>query len=126
MVSAFGFCFVWNRNNRLFDTAFLYGASAILGISLSDLVWKKLLYVTVVTLGKLIPIFLAWLFLHFRKIRNLQTIEGKWLLLSILFPVASHAMLFTVYRNYQNQADISEGVVFLVCFLSLLMLQSYI
>lgn len=95
-----------------FDTAFLYGASAILGISLSDLVWKKLLYVTVVTLGKLIPIFLAWLFLHFRKIRNLQTIEGKWLLLSILFPVASHAMLFTVYRNYQNQADISEGVVF--------------
>ena len=95
-----------------FDTAFLYGASAILGISLSDLIWKKLLYVTVVTLGKLIPIFLAWLFLHFRKIRNLQTLEGKWLLLSILFPVASHAMLFTVYRNYQNQADISEGVVF--------------
>lgn len=95
-----------------FDTAFLYGASAILGISLSDLIWKKLLYVTVVTLGKLIPIFLAWLFLHFRKIRNLQTIEGKWLLLSILFPMASHAMLFTVYRNYQNQADISEGVVF--------------
>ena len=42
-----------------FDTAFLYGASAILGISLSELIWKKLLYVTVVTLGKLIPIFLA-------------------------------------------------------------------
>ena len=94
------------------DIAFLYGASAILGVSVSDLVWKKLLYVTLVTMGRLLAIFLAWLFCHFRKVRRLQTTQGKWLLLSIAFPVASNAMLLTVYRNFQDQADISEGAVF--------------
>ena len=37
----------------IFDTIFLYGASSMIGISVSDLVWRKFSYVVIVTSGKL-------------------------------------------------------------------------
>lgn len=94
------------------DTAFLYGFSAIMNISLSELVWKKLLYVTIVSIGKLFSIFLAWLFSRLRKNESIRPIQGKWLLLSLLFPAASNAMLLMMFQNFQDEADISESVVF--------------
>lgn len=100
------------------DTAFLYGFSAIMGISLSELIWKKLLYVTIVSIGKLFSIFIAWILFHYRKRKALRPMQGKWLLLSVLFPAASHAMLLMIFQNFQNEADISESVVFFCCILA--------
>lgn len=100
------------------DTAFLYGFSAILGISLSELVWKKLLYVTIVSGGKLFSIFIAWILFHYRRNKALRPMQGKWLLLSFLFPAASHAMLLMIFQNFQDAADISESVVFFCCALA--------
>ena len=39
------------------DTGMVYGASAVLGISLHDLMWRKATYSIVGTLGKLIIVF---------------------------------------------------------------------
>lgn len=102
----------------IIDNAFLYGTSALIGISVAELVWKKLLYVTIVTTGKLVSIFIAWLICHFRKFQGLQPMQGKWLLLSLLFPAASNAMLLMMFHSFQDAPDISSGVVFFCCVLA--------
>lgn len=103
----------------IIDTAFLYAASSFIGISVTELVWKKRLYVTIVTAGKLTSILIAWLFSHFRKFQGFQPMQGKWLLLSILFPAASNAMLMMMFHSFRNEPDISGGVVFFCCVLTI-------
>lgn len=100
------------------DTAFLYGFSAIMNISLTELVWKKLLYVTIVSSGKLFAIFIAWIISQFFKNKSIRPMQGKWLLLSLLFPASSNAMLLMIFQNFQDEADISESVVFFCCILA--------
>lgn len=100
------------------DTAFLYGFSAIMNISLTELVWKKLLYVTIVSTGKLFSIFIAWIISQFFKNKSIRPMQGKWLLLSLLFPASSNAMLLMIFQNFQDEADISESVVFFCCILA--------
>ncbi len=100
------------------DTAFLYGFSAIMNISLMELVWKKLLYVTIVSSGKLFAIFIAWIISQFFKNKSIRPMQGKWLLLSLLFPASSNAMLLMIFQNFQDEADISESVVFFCCILA--------
>ena len=45
--------FIFVGFSGIFDTIFLYGASSMIGISVSDLVWRKFSYVVIVTSGKL-------------------------------------------------------------------------
>lgn len=44
--------------------------------------------------------------------------QGKWLLLSLLFPAASNAMLLMMFHSFQDAPDISSGVVFFCCVLA--------
>lgn len=43
------------------DAIVLFGASTVLRISLDELVWKKGMYTVLVTAGKILSVFLAWL-----------------------------------------------------------------
>lgn len=95
----------------IIDTAIVYGTSAVLGISLSELVWRKVTYSLVVTIGKLIVIFLAWLVHYFRRTRAPEAIRQKWLLLTIPFPAVSLGMLAVVFYSNREKGDISIGVL---------------
>lgn len=103
----------------LLDTALLYGTCAILGTNLSELVWQKLTYSLVVTISKLITIFLVWIICRFRKARANEPIRPKWLLLTALFPAVSLGMLAIVFHGNRDKGDLS---IISLCFSVLLAL----
>ncbi len=94
----------------IIDLLFLYGTCALLGISLAQFVWRKLFYTVTVSLGKLVSILLAWILHKTRKPAGYQ-VQGKWLLLSLLFPIISVSMLMFIYYSFQNAADLSVGAL---------------
>lgn len=102
----------------LIDSAFLYGASALLEISLADLVWKKTTYAIVVTASKLITVFLAWIVFRLRREKTYAPLHRKWLLLTVLFPTVSLIMLAIVFHSSRNQEDLSMGSVILSAILA--------
>lgn len=93
------------------DTLFLYGTSAVLQISVSDLIWRKMTYTVIVSLGKLISVLLAWVVCRLRKHRGQELIEKRWILLTLLFPVVSLIVLAIVYISYRDEGDLSVGAV---------------
>lgn len=90
------------------DTAFLYGISSFLGMSLEEFSWCQMFYVATVTIGKLFTIFLAWMLQRYRAFRNFQSIETKWLLLSMLFPMVSLVMIIAVFDGNKGRSDLSS------------------
>lgn len=89
------------------DTGFLYGSSYILKISIESLIWRKLQYVTVVSTGKLLTVFLAWFVRYVKKRSSFQQVQRNWLILILIFPAVSLAMLFVVFLGYQENNDLS-------------------
>ncbi len=94
----------------MIDLLLLYGTCALLGISLAEFIWRKLFYTVTVSLGKLISILLAWILHKTRKPAGYQ-MQRKWLLLSLLFPVISVAMLVFIYYFFQDASDLSVGAM---------------
>lgn len=94
------------------DSVILYGTCAILNISLSELIWRKLTYVVAATSGKLITIFLSWLLFHLCQKRAHEPIWQKWLLLTIPFPAVSLGMLAVVFYSNRDIGDLSTSTVF--------------
>ena len=103
----------------IFDTAFLYGTCSLLGVSLADLVWRKITYTLAVSIGKMIMMFLFWTIFHVRQKRKSESLQRKWLMLTILFPIVSLVMLFVVFHGYRDQEDLSIGSVIFSAFLAL-------
>lgn len=103
----------------IIDTIFLYGVSSVIGISVSELAWKKFLYVVVVTSGKLFLLLVAWMLYRFPVFRRTQSLQGRWLFLSLLFPITSTATLLLIFNNFKNEADISIGIVFFCAILAI-------
>ena len=101
------------------DILSVYGASALLGISYSQFVWRKLYYVVTVSSEKLFSILLAWTIRKLRKPSYFHTVQRKWLLLTLLFPSVSLAMLAVVFNGFQYAQDLSIGAVVFSVFLSL-------
>ena len=102
---------LWLVIGGIVDTIFLYGFSALFHLSVSQLVWKKMLYTLIASTGKLFTLFLSWLFYRFWQRKELQHPQRKWLFLSLLFPFASFLILFMVFLHYQDASDISAPVV---------------
>lgn len=97
------------------DTMMIYGTASFLGMAVSDLVWKKWLYTVIVTVGKCLLLFAAWVLLNFRSKKSNPKLSNKRLLLAALFPFVSVLMLYTVYDSYRCQDDLSiTAVVFSV------------
>ena len=103
--------------NSTVDAVFSYGISALLGLSLEELVWRKIFYVATVSMGKLFSVFLAWILRRYQLFRDFQAIEKKWLMLSLFFPLGSLAMLLVVFQSYKDSSDLSVGAVILSVFL---------
>lgn len=111
--------FVFFGLSGIIDTVFLYGVSSIIGISVSELVWKKLLYVVIVSIGKLFLLLVAWVFYRFPVFPRTTSLQGKWLFLSLLFPMTSTASLLLIFNNFKDEADISVGIVFFCAVLAI-------
>ena len=96
------------------DTIMLYGASVVFGIGYDELVWKKLTYTTVVTVGKLIEVLIAYIVYYLRFSSQKQRINRKWLGLLLLFPTVSLIVMIVLFCNYTLQDDLPIGA-FLLC-----------
>lgn len=93
------------------DTLMLYGASALLGISLAQLYTKKALYTILCSLPRLLLVFLGWLLKKIRTAKGFHSIQVKWLLLSIMFPILSFLMMMVVFDMSKSNSDLSYGAV---------------
>lgn len=91
------------------DMACAYAACALLKINHDKLVLRKLSYVLVFTISKLIALFSAYLFHRFRRKKEIQKIHGRWLILTILFPALSFLMIFAFFATFKSSSDISIG-----------------
>lgn len=100
------------------DIAITYGMCAILQISYSDFVWKKLQFVITVTVSKLLPLFLTYVYSQYRKKSSRQAVHTKWLLLAFLFPVASLSSIVVIFIAFQNYTDIPLGIFIYICILA--------
>ena len=93
------------------DTVMLYGASALLGISVTALTWKKWLYVVVVTLGKSLTLLAAFFLYDFRRNRSVKKIGTGRTLRMTLFPLVSILLLYVTFDRFRSQEDLSVGAV---------------
>ncbi len=95
----------------MIDAISANGMCSLLHIDYNTLVWRKLLYITLITADKLIAVFFAWLLYHFRGKGNLGKQHSKWLLLSVLFPAVSILMFLMFYYYGPRDEDISISTV---------------
>ena len=93
------------------DTMMIYGTAALLGITVTDLVWKKWLYTVIGTMGKCIMLFFTWSMVYFHDRRETPELNSKRLLLITLFPFISIVMLYIVFDSYKSQDDLSISAV---------------
>lgn len=93
--------------SAIIDMGFVYGISSFLGMSLEEFTRRQVFYVTAVTTGKLFSVFFAWMFQRYRAFKHFQTIEKKWLLLSLFFPLVSFAMILVVFDSNKGNRDLS-------------------
>ena len=91
----------------IIDIAFSYGVCALLDISYIKFVWKKLLYSTTVTTGKLVEVLLSYIFLKYHKQKKIGSIQRRWLILTFLFPASSLVMMFIIFMSFQDAQDLS-------------------
>lgn len=101
------------------DSVMVYGASLIMGIGYEDLIWKKLTYITIVTVGKLLEVLIAYLIFCFQPIASKQHIQKKWLALLLLYPAVSLTVMITIFTTYTLEDDLPAGAFFLCAILGL-------
>ncbi len=88
-----------------------YGICGLLHIDYNTLIWRKLLYATLITVDKLIAVFLSWLLYRFRKKGDFGKQHSKWLLLSVLFLVISIFVFLMFFYYGPRDEDISINIV---------------
>lgn len=92
------------------DAFTIHGMCYLLGINYDTFAWRKFFYVTLVTADKLLTVFAAWILHHSRKKGNLGKQRGKWLLLSVLFPTVSAAMMVVLFYSSPRDEDVSLDI----------------
>lgn len=97
--------------SAIIDTAIAYGASALLQVSLAELMWLKYTYIAIVTISKFLQVFFAWILLRLRTRNGPIGIQNKWFLLTLLFPSISVVMLIFNFFEHQDNKDVSFGTV---------------
>lgn len=91
----------------IIDIAFSYGICVLLNISYSDFVWKKMLYCTTVTTGKLIEVLLSYLFMKYHQQKKIGAIQRRWLVLTFLFPASSLVMMIIIFLSFRDAPDLT-------------------
>lgn len=98
----------------LISNGFVLGVRHLFGLSVWDFQNRKLFCMVVVSAGQLLALLGAWIV---RQIRI--GIRVRWLLLTLLFPVLSLAMLLIMLFTYLGRTDISDTTFFFCCLLEL-------
>lgn len=93
------------------DTIAVNGICALLRISYTEFISRRLTYTVVTTMDKLVTCFAAWLLYQYRGKKNLAGIQNKWLLLSSLFPAVSAIMFVIFFYNLPNNEDAPVSIV---------------
>jgi len=93
------------------DTLIVNGACLLLDISYIELVWKKVTYVTITTIDKLVSVLIAWIIYHIFSTSGLLRANSKWLALMLLFPITSIAMFAMLVYNSNRSSDLPISVV---------------
>lgn len=93
------------------DIAMCFGISALMGISMSELMWRRLTYTAVGTIGKLLLLFIVWLLWQYRKKKSYNRISNKWFAITLLFPLVSFIIVAFYFYTSQSDTDISLTVV---------------
>lgn len=96
----------------LFDVVMMYGFSAILGISFQTFMWMQLLYSVMGTMSKCLFVLIAYIIWRIRNDDRRQSIQSKWLLLTLLFPILSAIMVVVIADISRTDADLSMNAVF--------------
>lgn len=101
------------------DAIVLFGASTVLRISLDELVWKKGMYTVLVTAGKILSVFLAWLVTRLHPFHRLHPLRPKWMLFVSFFPLTSLFMLMALFLICRDQRELTQPVAFFCIFLGI-------
>lgn len=91
----------------IIDIAFSYGICVLLDISYAHFVWKKMLYSSTVTTGKLVEVLLSYIFMKYHQQKKIGSIQRRWLILTILFPASSLIMMIIIFLSFQDAQDLS-------------------
>lgn len=98
----------------LISNGFVLGVRHLLGLSVRDLQNRQLFRLVAVSAGQFLALLGAWI------LRQIRTgIPIRWLLLTLLFPVLSLAMLLIMLFTYLGRTDISETTFFFCCLLEI-------
>ena len=86
-------------------------ASALFGISVEELIWKKAFYAVYVSLMKSVELFLAWALMRIRTRRGGRGSRRRYGLLAAIFPLISIFLILFLIQNYQDRSDFAAPVV---------------
>lgn len=101
------------------DAIVLFGASTVLRISLDELVWKKGMYTVLVTAGKILSVFLAWLITRLHPFQRLHPLRPQWMLLAGIFPLTSLLMLMAMFLLCRDERELTQPVALFCLFLGI-------
>lgn len=99
------------------DTALSYGSCILLGISHNIFVWQKWTYTAVISISKFLACFLMFLFFRIRKRKSNSLTHNKWLLLTLLFPMASVIMFLVLLFSNPAEQESSVSIFIFSCIL---------
>ena len=93
------------------DMAFVYGAAALTGVSLSELMSKQGAWFLFVTADKLLCFAIYFALYRVISGRRTRTLSLRRTLLAVLLPFVSFAVLFELYQNAQQQDELTVSMV---------------
>ena len=93
------------------DALVVNGMCALLHLSYNQLMERMWLFITLTTIDKTIAVFLAWLLGKIRHRRDFGSGYGKWLVLSILFPLVSTLLFAVLFCSLPTDEDVSLVIV---------------
>lgn len=94
----------------MIESAILYGATALLHLSYTDFIWRKLQYTVALFSEKFLALFFIWILWSIRKKRGREVPDKRWVFLSLLYPLTSLHTIFIVFYSYQDEPDLSISV----------------
>ena len=77
------------------------------------------MYTVLVTAGKILSVFLAWLVTRLHPFQRLHPLHPKWMLLAGVFPLTSLFMLMTLFLICRDQQELTQLVAFFCIFLGI-------
>ena len=98
---------LWLVCMGIVDTILLSAVSTVLGISVSDLTDKRWLYVAVCTVDKCVVLFAAWCVFYLKRGKGRSPAASRRLMLMVLFPVISLAMMCVIFDIYKEDSSIN-------------------